>query len=168
MTPSRRNTPFSGAVSRPGRCRASSFAKARVMALSALSTVTPAQPRERICFWRSDSPHSSDECPDGSGKRCNDRDIRPAIHAVELEGAEPSTAPVCARHFWRFVKQRRADVAAEKYAVSLRLQELGNNGGSRVFPSEPVTAMMRHGQTAKNAHFRRKKRPRALPRRAPA
>jgi len=89
----------------------------------------------------------------------NDRNIRPAVHAVELEGAELEHRPVCARHFRRFVKQRRADVAAEKYAVSLRLQELGNNGGSR-----RLSVRAGHGDDAARAdgkerlHFRRKKR----------
>ena len=61
----------------------------------------------------------------------HDGDIRRAFHRHELEGAELEHRPVCARHFRRFVKQRRADVAAKVHGVALRAQELGRDGRGR-------------------------------------
>ena len=56
------------------------------------------------------------------------RDIRAAVHAVELEGAELQHHNVVRAHVRDLTQERIADVAAQVYTITGRLEQLGDDG----------------------------------------
>ena len=79
----------------------------------------------------------------------NHRNIRPALHTVQLERAELQHNNILIFHLRGFTQKRLADVAPEMHRVTCRLQQLGNDGGRGSLPVAP-----RHGKDAAGTNLK--------------
>ena len=62
------------------------------------------------------------------GDVCYDRDIRAALHRLELKGGKLDRGDVVGGHFFDFREQRLADVAAEEDAGECPLEQPADDG----------------------------------------